>query len=386
MIKYPYSKPEILKEDIESVKKVLNLGYLTQGKKIIAFENYLQKIFKSRYAVVCNSGTAALHLVYSSLGLEKGFALLTTPITFLSTANAAAMCGASVVFCDVDPNTGLMTPDTVENALKKTNLNVKIISVVHLAGKVCDMEGIAKVAKKYNCLVVEDACHAPGAFYNLNNKVGSCKYSVATTFSHHAIKHIAMGEGGSITLNSPSIMKKIIAKRSHGILRDKKKWQYKQEKNAMWYYEMHGLGWNYRADELSCALGLSQAKRLNKNIRERQRLVKLYEKYLKENKYLKLPDFSDKRTHAWHLFSIQIDFNKLKKTRGYVMDKLIKYGIGSQVHYIPLFLQPYYRQKNISKFPGSIEYYNKTLSLPLYIGLNSEDIKYISMKLLKILK
>ena len=386
MIKYPYSKPEISKEDIENVKNVLNLGYLTQGKKIIEFENYLQKLFKSKYAVVCNSGTAALHLVYSSLGLDKGFALLTSPITFLSTANAATMCGASVVFCDVDPNTGLMTPDTVENALIKTNLNVKIISVVHLGGRVCDMKGIAKVAKKYNCLVVEDACHAPGAFYHSDGKVGSCKYSAATTFSHHAIKHIAMGEGGSITLNSFSIMKKIIEKRSHGMVRNEKKWKYKQETNAMWYYEMHSLGWNYRADEITCALGLSQAKRLNKNNRERFRLVKLYKKFLKENEYLKLPDSSSSKTHAWHLFSIKIDFDKLKKSRGYVMQKLSKHGIGSQVHYIPLFLQPYYRKKNITNFSGAMKYYNETISLPLYIGLNSEDIKYISMQLLKILK
>ena len=176
MIKYPYSKPEILKEDVEGVLKVLNLGYLTQGKKIIAFENYLKKIFKAQYAVVCNSGTAALHLVYSSLGLRKGSALLTSPITFLSTANAAVMCGASVVFSDVDPNTGLMTPETVENALKNTNMNIKVITVVHLGGRVCDMAGIAKVAKRYNCLVVEDACHAPGAFYK-SNKIVFLKFN-----------------------------------------------------------------------------------------------------------------------------------------------------------------------------------------------------------------
>lgn len=386
MIKYPYSKPELLKGDIKSVLNVLNKGYLTQGKKLIEFENYLKKIFKAQHAVVCSSGTAALHLVYNSIGLRKGSALLTSPITFLSTANAAVMCGASVVFSDVDPNTGLMTPETIENALKTTNLNIKVIAVVHLGGRVCDMEGIAKIAKKYNCLVVEDACHAPGAYYNSNNIVGNCKYSIATIFSHHAIKHIAMGEGGSITTNNSILAKKIIEDRSHGIIREKKKWKFKQEKNANWYYEMHNLGWNYRADELTCSLGLSQAKRLNKNIKKRFNLVKMYNEILCENNYLKLPDFCVSNNHAWHLFSIKIDFNKLKKSRGSVMFQLSKYGIGSQVHYIPLFMQPFYKNKHFSKFPGAIEYYNKTLSLPLYVGLNSSDIKYICLKLLKILK
>lgn len=383
MIKYPYSKPEITKSDISKVTNVLRSGYLTQGKAIKIFEAEISKEFKAKYTLVCNSGTAALHLVYSSLNLGPNNGLLTTPLTFLATANAAKMCNAPVIFCDVDPITGLMTPETIENALINSKIKIKVISVVHLGGNLCNMKKISEVAKKYNCLIVEDACHAPGAFYNKNIPVGSSKYSVATTFSFHAIKHIAMGEGGCITTNDLNLYNNILLKRNHGMERDQKKFKFSPEKSAPWYYEMNDLGWNYRADEMACALGYSQLSRLRKNINKRRSLVDYYYKYLKDEKLIELPIKNN--NNVWHLFPIKINFEKLGKTRGEFMKELEQYGIGSQVHYIPLYLQPYYREKNIKKYKGAKEYYKSTLSIPLYVQLKRTDIFYITEKIKNIL-
>jgi UDP-4-amino-4,6-dideoxy-N-acetyl-beta-L-altrosamine transaminase len=379
MIKFPYSKPEVTKNDIKKVLSVLKNGYLTQGKEVINFELAITKKIHSKYSMVCNSGTAALHLVYSSLGLGPKHGLLTSPITFLATANAAKMCNAPVIFSDVDAETGLMTPDTIEKALKESKINIKVITVVHLGGRVCDMKGILKIASKYNCLLVEDASHAVGAYYNESEPVGNCKYSIATVFSFNAIKHIAMGEGGCVTTNSKAIAEDIVHKRSHGMIRDKTKFESIPEKNAPWYYEMHNLGWNYRADEMSCALGLSQLNRLEKNIKKRNILVKHYYSSLNQCKNFKLPTKSkDSFNNAWHLFPIKINFKNLKKSRGMVMNELAYHGIGTQVHYIPLYLQPYYKDNSIKKFSGANEYYNDTLSIPLHTLLKKEDIFYIS--------
>jgi len=383
MIKYPYSKPEITKSDILQVTNVLRSGYLTQGKEIKIFESKISKKFKSQYTVVCNSGTAALHLVYSALNLGPNNGLLTTPLTFLATANAAKMCNAPVIFCDVDSLTGLMTAETIENSLIKSKIKIKVITVVHLGGSLCNMKKISKVAKKYNCLIVEDACHAPGAFYNKNIPVGSSKYSVASTFSFHAIKHVAMGEGGCITTNNLKLYKNILLKRNHGIERDRKNFKFMPEKNALWYYEMNDLGWNYRADEMTCALGCSQLTRLEKNINRRRSLVNYYYKYLKDEKLVELPIKNN--FNVWHLFPIKINFEKLGKSRGEVMKELEDYGIGSQVHYIPLYMQPYYKEKNVKKYKGANEYYKNTLSIPLYVQLKKSDIFYISQKIKNIL-
>ena len=388
MIKFPYSKPEITKSDIAKVTGVMKKGYLTQGSEIKAFESDIQKIFKSKYSTICNSGTAALHLVYSALGLGPNKGLLTTPITFLATANAARMCNAQVVFCDVDPETGLMTAELIEKALKKHKNKIKVITVVHLGGQLCNMKAIAKIAKRYNCLVVEDACHAPGAIYDKNYVSGSCKYSIASTFSFHAIKHIAMGEGGCITTNSKDIYEVVSSKRNHGIVRNKKLFINRNEVHSKWYYEMHSLGWNYRVDELTCALGRNQLTRLEKNIKRRKLLVKLYYKYLNDIEHLFLPVVSSNSSHSshsWHLFSVKIDFVKIKKSRSEVMLELERYGIESQVHYIPLYLQPFYKEKNIKKYKGANEYYKNTLSIPLYVQLKERDIIYICDALKRIL-
>jgi len=381
MIKFPYSKPHINKTDIDSIMDVLKSGYLTQGIKLQKFELELKKEFNSRYAIAVNSGTAALHLLYKALGLSSKDALLTSPITFLATANAARMCGAKVLFSDTDPTTGLMTPKTVEKAIIESNYKIKVITVVHLGGRVCDLPGIARIAKKYDCYVVDDACHAPGAKYTSLGKeirVGSSKHTVASTFSFHAIKHIAVGEGGAVLTNNKRISEKILSLRNHNMIKEPKEFISAPEKRAPWYYEVHDLGYNYRLDEMSCALGITQLKRLHTNIRKRWSLKKYYQEKLKKNNLIITPiEEKIEYSHVWHLYSILIDFDKLKLSRGELMVKLEEKKIGTQVHYIPLFMQPYYQKSKYNNLSNALSYYNKTLSLPLYTQLKHRDIDYI---------
>ena len=381
MIKFPYSKPKITEKDKLAVLNVLENGYLTQGEQLERFQRELQKFFSSKNVIACNSGTAALHLLYSSLGIGPNAGILTSPITFLSTASAAKMCNAPVIFADVNAKSGLLTPKNIDVALSNTKYKIKVITVVHLGGKICDMEGIAQVAKKYGCLVVEDASHAPGGVYYGNDGeslVGSCKYSIAATFSFHAIKHIAIGEGGCISTNNDEIASKIVEQRSHGVVRNPNSFVLKYDELMPWYYEMQELGWNYRLDEMSCALGLSQLGKLYSGIKERRKIAKFYLNELGDLKNLRLPsDLLNIYKSVWHLYPVLINFSELEMTRTVFMNKLIEKGIGSQVHYIPLFYQPYFKESS-KNFLGAISYYNSTLSLPMYVGLNQKDIKYIA--------
>jgi len=391
VIKYPYIKAEISKSDYKLVLNVLNSQYLAQGPMIKNFESALSRRFKAKNSIVCSSGTSALHLIYNSLGLNEKNGLLTTPITFLATANAARMCDAPVVFADVDKNTGLLTADTVDEALRKSKIPIKVICVVHLGGRVCDMAEIFKVASKYGCLLVEDCCHAPGAFYydkqGKDYPVGSCKYSVASAFSFHAIKHIAMGEGGCVTTNNDNLAEIIRLKLNHGMIKSEDKMEFQPEKEANWYYEMKELGYNYRADEISCALGIGQLKKLSKTLEKRRKIISLYNDQLNNIKNLSLPSIpKNLKSHAWHLYSVSVDFTEMGKSRAVVMRELQNKSIGSQVHYIPLFLQPYYKLLGSKILPNAINYYNKSLSIPLYNQLKKQDITYISNKLKKILK
>ena len=377
---YPYSKPSINKNDFNNVLKVLKDGYLTQGKKLIDFEEKLKELFKAKYTIACNSGTASLHLIYMALNAGPNKNVLTTPLTFVATANAARMCGAKVFFSDVHKDTGLMDLKSTEKILKSNN-KIHIISIVHLAGRLVDMEEVSYLAKKYNCYVVEDACHAPGSSFKnrLNDEIftGSCKYSIASSFSFHAIKHITTGEGGCVTTNNKILFEKIKLLRSHGLTK---------RKNNKWENYMLELGWNYRIDEISCALGISQISKLRSGINKRRNLVKAYQRLLKNIDYIKTPELpSYENSHVWHLFSISIDFKKLKKSRISVMSQLESFGIGTQIHYTPIFLQPYYKLKNSKKLPNALEFYNNTLSLPLYPDLNNQDIKLICDKLIKVL-
>ena len=390
MLKYPYARPTVTKEDEKEVIRALKGQFLTGGKIIKNFENKITNTFKSKYAIVCNSGTAALHLIYKSLGLSKGDSILTTPVTFLATASAAKMCNANVCFSDVDPDTGLVIPELLENKLKNRKLNIKIVTVVHLGGRICNLEEISDICKKYKCYLVEDACHAPGTHYinkkNIKTNIGSCNYSIASSFSFHAIKHITMAEGGCITTNNKSLNNKIRLLLNHSMERKNYKNQTSGNFSRPWYYKVSDLGWNYRASEINSALGLSQIKRLKKIIIKRKEIANYYYKELKDFSYVNFPKnaFSD-NTNAWHLFTVLIDFKKLGLSKSKIVNDLFKKGIGTQVHYIPLFLQPFYKNKDKNIYKGSLEYYSKNLSLPMYDTLEKRDIVYISRKLKEVI-
>ena len=384
-MKYPYSRPHITQADIEELVKVLKCQSLTQGPIVNELETKLADVLGAKYAVTCNSGTAALHIAYAGLGLGPDAGLITTAMTFLATANAAVMCGAPVGFADVDASTGNVTLGTIQAAVEKASFPVRVISVVHLGGHCCDLPAINEYATSIGAKLVEDACHAPLARYvDKNGKlfsVGSCAHSTASTFSFHAIKHVTTGEGGAILTNDEGLAERARLFRSHGITRDVLKMDDVDDAGSPWYYEMHQLGYNYRLSEINCALCLNQVSRLTANIQRRQQIAELYTACLGDLDIMRLPETSlaNGAIHAWHLFAPRFDFDRIGKPRKQVMAELAELGVGTQVHYIPLYRQPYYRQDLFTgMFDGSETYYKSTLSLPMYYGLTDKDIQTIS--------
>lgn len=373
----PYGRHSIDQNDIDAVVRVLQGGWLTCGPIVEAFEQKLEKIVNAKYAISCSNGTTALHLAMVALGVRAGDVVLVPAITFLASANAARYVGADVIFVDVDPFTGLMTAETLEAAIFQCkDRSLKAVVNVHLAGQCENLEAIYTVAKKHNLLIIEDAAHAIGTIYtdegDERHSIGSNAFSDVTTFSFHPVKTIAMGEGGAVTTNDPEISKKLKLLRSHGMIRDSLEWE--EAELGPWYYEMQELGFNYRISDINCALGLSQLEKLDKFKADRAKIVDFYDSqfincpYIAPLKKLKCSDT------AWHLYVVCIDFDILGQTRAEVMIKLKENGIGTQVHYIPLHKQPYYKKLyGEQSLVGAEKYYAKCLSLPLYVGMDKNS-------------
>ncbi len=373
----PYGRHFIDQEDIDSVIEVLQSDWLTCGPSVDKFEDSLAKTVEADYAVACSNGTTALQLSMLALGLGIGDVILVPAITFLASANAARHIGADIVFVDVDSSTGLMTSVTLEEAiLTNKNKSLKAVVNVHLAGQCENLEAIYEIAKKYNLLIIEDAAHAIGTVYlDQNNKkhpIGSNAFSDITTFSFHPIKTIAMGEGGAITTNNFKIAKNLKLLRSHGMIREKSEWI--SDGSGPWYYEMQDLGFNYRVSDINCALGISQLKKLSKFKFERHKMVQFYDNaFTNNNNIIPITKLKYSDT-AWHLYILHIEYEKIKKSRMQVMIELKDNGIATQVHYIPLYKQPYYKKLyGDVNLHGCELYYSKCLSLPLYIGLKQEE-------------
>lgn len=373
----PYGRHFIDQDDIDAVVQVLQGGWLTCGPVVEKFEQKLEETVSAKYAISCSNGTTALHLAMVAMGVKAGDVVLVPAITFLASANAARYVGADVVFVDVDQATGLMTAETLEEAiLMHKEKSLKAVVNVHLAGQCEDLESIQKVAKKYNLLVVEDAAHAIGTNYVDKNgtqyPIGANAFSDITTFSFHPVKTIAMGEGGAVTTNDVEVAKKLKLLRSHGMIRDSSQWQ--GNESGPWYYEMQELGFNYRISDINCALGFSQLEKLEKFKKERAQIVSFYDESFSNLNCvtpIKKLKYSDT---AWHLYVLLIDYEKFGKSRIQVMADLKENGIGSQVHYIPLHKQPYYKKLyGEMTLHGAEYYYSKCLSLPLYVGLQRED-------------
>ncbi len=357
----PYGKQNIIENDIEAVVKVLRSDFLTQGPKVIEFENDLANYCGSRYAKVVNNGTAALHLAYLAIGLKEGDSIWTTPNTFVATANAALYCGAKVEFVDINPKTYNLSVDYLKEKLiqaKKYNKLPKIVVPMHFAGQSCEVKAIWKLSKEYGFKVVEDACHALGGEYK-NKKVGCCKYSDMAVFSFHPVKMITTGEGGAITTNNKQLDEKIELLREHGITKNATKFNNRNDGN--WYYEQQELGFNYRLTDIQAALGISQLRRLDDFVEKRRKIAKQYFYQLDSSI---LPYQHPDTNSSWHLFVIKI--NNRKAT----YNKLKEQGIITQVHYIPVNVMPFY---NKEKLKNSDEFYQYCLSLPIYVDLEREQ-------------
>ena len=388
----PYGSQYIDSIDRRKIQKVLKSDFITQGPEIEKFENKFAKYVGSKYAVACASGTAALHMSCLALGINSKSNVLTSAITFVASANCAEYLGANVDFVDVDKKTFCISVSELEKKLKKKKIN--LVVPVHLSGHSSDMAKIYKLKKKYNFYIIEDSCHALGGKYN-NFKVGSCKYSDISTFSFHPVKPITTGEGGMITTNNKKIYQKLLLYRTHGInknhmsFKNKKLAYDKYKKPNMWYYEMDLLGFNYRITDLQAALGESQLSKINLFTKKRNQIANVYDKKFYNVKNLKTPFKSTNVHHTYHLYTILIDFKKMKITKNQLMKYLFNKGIGTQVLYIPMFLQPYYRAKynyKSSKFPVSMKYYEQALSIPIFYTLTKKEQDYVTKIITKLLK
>jgi UDP-4-amino-4,6-dideoxy-N-acetyl-beta-L-altrosamine transaminase len=370
----PYATQEISDQDVDAVVEVLRSDWLTQGPAVERFEQSVARYCGASHAVAVSSGTSALHLSCRALGLGPGDILWTSPNTFVASANCALYCGAKVDFVDIDPHTYNMSVTALEEKLEKAASDgclPKVIVAVHFAGQPCDMKGIRELADRYQCYVIEDASHAIGATYE-GVPTGQCQHSDLTIFSFHPVKVLTTGEGGLISTNRSDLIEKLILLRSHGITRKPR--QMVNDSEGGWYYEQVDLGYNYRMTDIQAALGTSQIQRLDSFLARRRQLVSQYNKLLADVPVI-LPHCADYCESAWHLYVVRIDPEQAGKGRSQVFKEMRENGVGVNVHYIPVHLQPYYRKMGFSRgdFPCAENYYKDALSLPLYTRLSDED-------------
>lgn len=377
----PYGRQFIDKKDAAEVVKALRSDFVTQGPKVAEFERSLAGYCGAKYAVALSSGTAALHIACLAAGLNPGDEAITAPLTFAATANSILYTGAKPVFADIDPETGNI--DAAE-IIKKITKKTKAILPVHFAGLPCDVTKIAKIARKRSVIVIEDACHALGAQYKYKERwvrIGSCLHSDMAIFSFHPVKSITTGEGGAILTNRKDIYDKLVILRNHGITKDNSKFTNKNIKNMAWYYEMVSLGFNYRITDIQCALGMSQLRKLEMFIRRRREIAGIYNKEFSNMSRIQLPPDEKSSRSAWHLYYIRVN------NRANVFRTLQKNGLGVQVHYIPVYFHPYYRELGYKKgiCPNAEDFYKKTISIPIYYSMSNEDIKYVVQSVKKAL-
>jgi UDP-4-amino-4,6-dideoxy-N-acetyl-beta-L-altrosamine transaminase len=377
-----YGRQAIDNDDIAAVVEVLRGDLLTTGPTVDRFEAELAERVGAQYAVVCNSGTAALYLAARGAGIGAGDTVIVPAITFVATASANVLAGAEVVFADVDPATGLMEATHLEAALASVPQGrAKAVFPVHLGGRVADLAALQAVATKHGAVIIEDACHALGTTYGSGTPMGACRDSVAACFSFHPVKTIAMGEGGAVTTNAPELADEARRLRNHGMERRVEAIENRDlgfdgngELNP-WYYEVAEISHNLRASDINCALALSQLRKLDRFVERRRELMAHYAAKLAGlGPAIRLIAPGPDVQPGWHLCGVLIDFEAIGMTRRELMARLSKRGIGSQVHYIPVNLQPFYRRKGAADLPGARAYYSRALSLPLFAGMTTADV------------
>lgn len=382
----PYGRHFIDDDDLAAVTAVLRSDFLTTGPAVEAFETSLKAVTGAAHAIVCANGTAALHLAMLALGVGPGDLVIVPSITFLASANAARYVGADVFFADVDPETGLITPETLRSAIANAPRKPRAAVIVHLNGQTADLDGLAAVADEHYLELVEDACHAFGTRHRYQDgetPVGKARKSRLSCFSFHPVKTIAVGEGGAITTEDPNLAERLRRFRSHGMVRNPADFvvaelAYDQEQNLNpWHYEMPEIGFNYRLSDINCALGTSQLRKLERFANQRRSLTRLYDELLQPLAQVLKPipkvSWSDP---VLHLYSVLIDFTAIEKTRAEVMTELRRKGVLTQVHYIPVHRQPYYtRLYGTANLPGADAYFSRQLSLPLFFAMTDDDAR-----------
>lgn len=373
----PYARHSLDEDDLAAVMEALRSDWITQGPMVERFENALCERFNAKYAVAVSSGTAALHLACLALEVGPGDEVVTTPNTFVASANCVLYCGGRVRFVDTDERTYNLSADRLEELLDepKARKHLKGIIPVHFAGQPCEMERIHALAGQHGLWVIEDACHASGARWQDSSgdwhSVGACTHSDVAVFSFHPAKHFTTGEGGAILTNRQDVYKELLRLRTHGITKDPAQMT---ENHGPWYYQMLDLGFNYRITDFQCALGLSQIRHLDRWLQRRREIAQEYSAALAEVEEITTPYVSPDVEHAYHLYVVQVPNRKL------VFERLRAYGIGTQVHYIPVHIQPYYRQHLGYKpgdFPNAEAYYWRAISLPLFPEMTEADVRHV---------
>jgi UDP-4-amino-4,6-dideoxy-N-acetyl-beta-L-altrosamine transaminase len=360
----PYGTQSIDEDDIQAVVDVLRSDYLTTGPTVAEFEKKVADYVGVKYAVAVSNGTAALHVACLAAGIKEGDEVITTPITFVASSNSVLYCGGTPVFADINSETYNIDPGDIKRKITK---NTKAIIAVHFTGQPCEMDKIHEIAKEHNLLVIEDAAHALGADYK-GKMVGNI--SDMTTFSFHPVKHITTGEGGMITTNSQELYEKLILFRSHGITRDDK---LMTRDEGDWYYQQLELGFNYRITDIQCTLGISQMNKLDSFIKRRREIVERYNEAFSNIDEIVTPFQMEGCNNSWHLYIIQV------KNRKEVFDKLRKVGIGVNVHYIPVYTQPYYQNNGYSNVhcTNAEKLYEGIISIPIYSTLSQSEQDYV---------
>ncbi len=373
----PYGRQTINQEDIDAVTEVLRSEFLTQGPVVPRFESELATYCGADHAVATNSATSALHLACLALGVGPGDWVWTTPITFVASANCARYCGADVDFVDIDPLTYNMSADRLEEKLiaaESAGRLPKVVIPVHLCGQSCDMKRIHALSQRYGFRTIEDASHAIGGRY-LSQPIGKCAHSEITVFSFHPVKIITTGEGGAATTNDPNLADTMQRLRSHGITRDPA--QMTNPPDGPWYYQQIDLGFNYRLTDLQAALGLSQLRRLDQYVNKRHSLAKEYDQLLRDKPVVTPFQHSDCYS-SFHLYIVRLQLGEMRVGQREVFERLRSNGIMANLHYIPLYRQPYYAESNpYSEYPEAEQYYKEAITLPLYPTLDSQVLETI---------
>lgn len=370
----PYGRQEITQADIDAVAEVLRSDFLTQGPMVPRFEQALAMHSGAKYALAANSATSALHIACLAVGLGPGDWLWTSPLTFVASANCALYCGAKVDFVDVDPRTYNLSPVELERKLveaERKGLLPKVVVPVHFSGQPCSMAAISELAKRYGFKVIEDASHAIGGKYR-GEPIGNCRYSDITVFSFHPVKIVTTAEGGAALTNDKELADRMALFRSHGITRDAAAMTH--EPDGPWYYQQLALGYNYRMTDMQAALGLSQMVRLDEYVARRHELARRYDELLAPLPVVRPWQHFDGYS-GLHLYVIRLDLAKLSKSRLAVFEGLRARGIGVNLHYIPVHMQPHYSQMGFrdGDFPEAEQYYQEALTLPMYPTMNEDQ-------------